>query len=44
MPMGEVCIASPYQSVFAPCNTLGFVRIGVGETLYLTGLTSKQAV
>lgn len=33
-----------YQCILSPCNTLGFVGIGVLEALDLTGLTTEQAV
>jgi hypothetical protein len=37
-------LENSYQCILSPCDTLGFVGIGVLEALDLTGLTTEQAV
>lgn len=37
-------LSAPYQSILGPSDALRLVRVRVGEALYLTSLSSEEAV
>lgn len=39
--LGKSIPLRSYQSVLTPCDALGFIRVGVGKALDLTGLTTE---